>query len=310
MTVFFSGKIFILLMLLSLFFREEAFSQTDFLTPSPVYNDQRLQRTVIVEAAVGTAIFVGLNYLWYKKFPHSAFHFFNDNGEWLNMDKAGHATTAYDIAVIQSGIMRWCGVKSGNAAWAGSTTALGFMTIIEIFDGFSSQWGFSPGDMIANMGGCFLFEGQQLLWNDQRISLKFSYHATIFPSYYPQELGSNFIERMFKDYNGQTYWLSGNIHSFLSSSSTFPKWLNIAAGYGADGMIGARNNPSQVDGQSIPEYKRYRQFHLSFDTDLYRINNLSPFGTTLLNVNRLLKMPAPTIEWNKVDGVREYLLYY
>jgi hypothetical protein len=45
-------------------------------------------------------------------------------------------------------------------------------------DGHSAKWGFSKGDMLANIAGCVLFEGQQLLWHEQRISLKYSYHGT------------------------------------------------------------------------------------------------------------------------------------
>jgi hypothetical protein len=41
---------------------------------------------------------------------------------------------------------------------------------------------------------------------------------------------------MLKDYNGQTYWLSVNLHSFYKGSK-IPKWLNLAIGYGANGML-------------------------------------------------------------------------
>lgn len=184
------------------------------------------------------------------------------------------------------------------------------MTMIEILDGHSSKWGFSIGDMLANLSGCLLFQGQQWMWNEQRISLKFSYHYTMFAKYYPQELGSNWRERILKDYNGQTYWLSFNIGSFLSSKSDFPKWLNASIGYSAEGMIGARENPKEMDGLQIPEFKRYRQFYFSFDTDLYRVNNTSDFADMLLKFNRTLKMPSPSIEWNEEQGVKWHWLYY
>jgi len=266
--------------------------------------------TIIVESAIGTIVTIGLNYLWYKKFPHSRFHYFNDNNEWLNVDKVGHATTAYNIAAIQSDLLHWGGVRSGTSAWIGTLTALSFMTMIEILDGHSEKWGFSKGDMLANLAGCLLFEGQQLLWGQQRISLKYSYHGSIFPRYYPAELGRNLPQRMLKDYNGQSYWLSFNIGSFLPANSSFPRWLNAAVGYGAEGMIGGMSNPREVDGRPIPEFKRYRQFYLSFDTDLYRIDGLSPLSTTLLKINRTIKTPAPALEWNEVQGVRFHPFYY
>jgi hypothetical protein len=282
----------------------------EFFKPSTTYNSGRVAGTIIVESAIGTIVTVGLNYLWYKKFPHSKFHYFNDNAEWLNVDKVGHATTAYNIAAIQSDVLHWGGVRAGTSALVGTATGLAFMSMIEIMDGHSTKWGFSPGDMMANIAGCLLYEGQYLLWHQQRISLKFSYHETLFPQYYPAELGSNFWQRIIKDYNGQSYWLSFNIASFLPASTHFPQWLNLTAGYGAEGMVGAVDNPKEVDGKPVPEFRRYRQFYFSFDTDLYRIDGLSPLATTLLKVNRTIKTPAPALEWNEVDGFHFHPFYY
>jgi Predicted periplasmic lipoprotein (DUF2279) len=282
----------------------------EFFNPSEHYNSGRVAGTIIVESAIGTIVTVGLNYLWYKKFPHSKFHYLNDNDEWLNVDKVGHATTAYNIAAIQSDVLHWGGVRSGTAALIGTATGLAFMSMIEIMDGHSTKWGFSKGDMLANIAGCVLFEGQQLLWHQQRISLKFSYHATIFPQYYPAELGSNFPQCILKDYNGQSYWLSFNIASFLPASTHFPQWLNVSAGYGAEGMVGAVKNPSEMNGKPVPYFRRYRQFYLSFDTDLYRLDGLSPLASTLLKVNRTIKTPGPALEWNEEDGVKFHIFYY
>ncbi|HEY6901312.1 MAG TPA: DUF2279 domain-containing protein [Puia sp.] len=285
-------------------------SAQNFFKPSPTYNPGRVNGTIIAEAAIGTAITIGLNYLWYKKFAHSKFHYFNDNNEWLNVDKIGHAATAYNIAAIQSDLLYWGGVKRGTAALIGTATALGFMSMIEILDGHSEKWGFSKGDMLANLTGCLLYEGQRLMWGEQRISLKFSYHGTIFPSYQPAELGRNLPQRILKDYNGQSYWLSFNIASFLPASSNFPRWLNLSAGYGAEGMIGAIKNPSEINGKTIPYYRRYRQFYFSFDTDLYRIDGLSPLATTLLKINRTVKTPGPALEWNPEEGTKFHFFYY
>jgi len=304
-----SGKPVILSLAILLLMKDPVTAQ-DFFKPSPNYNPGRVNGVVIAEAAIGTVVTIGLNYLWYKKFPRSKFHFFNDNNEWLNMDKMGHATTAYNVAAIQSDLLRWGGVKPGVAALAGTLTALGFLTMVEIMDGHSVKWGFSRGDMLANLAGCMLFESQQLMWGQQRISLKYSYHHTLFAHYAPGELGRNLPQRMLKDYNGQTYWLSVNIGSFLPASSGFPSWLNVAAGYGAEGMIGGVKNPTEINGQPVPNFSRYRQFYFTFDTDLYRANGLSPLDVTLLKLNRTFKMPAPALEWNKEDGLKGHWIYF
>lgn len=88
---------------------------------------------------------------------------------------------------------------------------------------------FSWGDMAANPFGSALFLGQELLWQEQRIALKFSLHQTRFAPLRPEILGNGLSQEILKDYNGQTYWLSFNLHSFFKESN-LPKWLNIAMG--------------------------------------------------------------------------------
>jgi len=273
-------------------------------------NESRLKTVIITETVITTAAMVGLHYLWYKKFPKSRFHLFNDNAEWLHMDKFGHATTAYNVAGIQYDMMRWSGVSNKSAAWIGGATALGLQTIIEIFDGFSQKWGFSKGDMLANILGSALFVAQQQGWGEQRVRLKFSFHKTIYSSYAPAELGSNKWQRWLKDYNGQTYWLSFNPSSFMKSSTSFPKWLNVAFGVGAEGMIGARSNPKMIGNVAIPEFKRTRRFLFSLDADLKRIDNEQMDPKVLLSVPNILKMPAPTLTFKKDAPLKFNWLYF
>ncbi len=185
-----SRSLFVFCLLLSSF---TGFAQGFFLPPSATYQPDRLKTVVITEVATGMAISAGLYFLWYRKHPRSHFHFFNDNGEWLQMDKMGHATTAYNIGAIQYDLMRWCGVNNNASIAVGGLTAIGYMSIIEIFDGFSSKWGFSNGDMLANIFGAALFAAQQKGWNQQRISLKWSFHGSPYAKYYPAELGVIFF---------------------------------------------------------------------------------------------------------------------
>ena len=278
--------------------------------PQLPYNSARLKTVVISEVAVSAVCMLGLHYLWYKKFPKSRFHLFNDNAEWMHMDKIGHATTAYNLSAIQYDLMQWAGVKRQTSAWVGGLTALGIQTIIEIFDGYSTHWGFSKGDMLANISGAALFIGQQLAWGEQRMNLRFSFHKTIYAGYHPRELGSNKWQRWLKDYNGQTYWLSLNPASFLSANTRFPSYLNVAIGYGADGMIGARSNPTKIGDREIPAFRRQSRWMLSLDADLKRINQHPGGPQTLLSVPGLLKLPAPALEFRRDSAVRFHPLYF
>jgi hypothetical protein len=273
-------------------------------------NTGRVTTVVITESIIATAGLIGLHYLWYKKFPKSRFHLFNDNAEWLSIDKVGHATTAYNMSAVQYDMMRWSGLNNNKATWVAGLTSLGLQTIVEIFDGFSQKWGFSKGDMLANILGSTLFMSQQFAWGEQRVRMKFSFHKTIYGKYNPAELGANKWQSWLKDYNGQTYWLSVNPSSFMQSNTSFPKWLNTSFGYGADGMIGARSNPLKIGDKTIPEFKRVHRYLFSLDADLKRIDNELMMPHTLLSIPNVLKVPAPTVEFKKGSATKFYWLYF
>jgi hypothetical protein len=111
-------------------------------------------------------------------------------------------------------------------------------------------------------------------------------------------LGKNLGQQWVKDYNGQTYWLSANIKSFLHKESKFPAWLNLAIGYGAEGMTGASANSTFYNGVNIPAFKRYRQFYLTADIDLSRIKTRSKALHFVLNALSFIKVPFPTLEFS------------
>lgn len=257
----------------------------------------------------GTSLYI-LYHAWYKDYPRSEWHWIDDNSEWMQMDKIGHATTSAYFGKFGYEMYRWAGVKRKKAIWIGGSTGFIFLTVVEVLDGFSEQWGASWGDFAANAFGTGLFISQQLIWNDQRFNLKWSYHETEYAQYRPDQLGSSFMEKMLKDYNGQTYWLSGNIKSFLPKKSKFPNWISVSFGYGANGMIGANSNPSNINGEPIPDFPRYRQYFFSLDVDLPKIKTRSHFLKFLFNGLGFIKIPFPTLEYNKEDGLIFHPLYF
>jgi hypothetical protein len=265
---------------------------------SSLVNHKLLKGVILTESIASVSSFAGLYFAWYADYPQSSFHFINDNNEWLQMDKMGHATVAYNIGKAGYELLRWPNVDKRKSVWYGGTLGLAYLTVIEIMDGFSEEWGASLGDMSANVLGSGLFIGQQLAWDEQRISLKRSYHESRYSQYRPGQLGRNFPERMLKDYNGQTFWLSVNVHSFLPDKSRFPKWLNLALGYGADGMIGGRMNPSVADGTAIPSFNRERKYFLSLDLDMSRIETRSKTLGKIFKIASIFKFPFPAVEYS------------
>ncbi|MBR6775631.1 MAG: DUF2279 domain-containing protein [Bacteroidales bacterium] len=263
------------------------------------------------EAVIYTGSMTGLYYLWYADYPQSSFHFYNDNAEWLQMDKAGHATTAYHVGMIGYEALRLAGWDEKKSLLYGGPLGFVFLTTVEVFDGLSDGWGFSLGDMAANAIGTGLFMGQQALWKEQRISMKYSYHHTQFAQYRPDLLGNTLPEKMLKDYNGQTIWLSFNIKSlFMNDESRFPSWINMALGYSAEGMTGAFYNTNSHNGQPIPEFDRVRQFIFSPDIDLTRIPVKNKFLKSTLKVLSFIKIPMPAVMCDSQGNFSWHWLYF
>ncbi len=277
---------------------------TSFWTKSDTLNKPRRNAIIIGESVLAGGTLLALDQAWYADYPRSGFQFKNDNNQWLQMDKAGHIMSSYYVGLIGMELLDWSGVSRKNQILYGGTLGLSFLTAVEVLDGFSSEWGFSWGDFAANAGGAGLLIGQELLWEEQRIKLKYSFHETRYANIRPEVLGSNFLERTIKDYNGQTYWLSANIWSF-DKESNFPKWLNIAFGYGAEGMLYGEDLPTNLLTQNP-----YRQFYLSFDIDLVKIPTNSKFLKSVFSLINFIKIPAPTLEFRSKGGIKFHYLYF
>ena len=275
-----------------------SYAQEDTLNP------KRLKTVVATESIGYVGAMSGMYALWYKDVPSSSFHVFNDNKEWLQMDKVGHGVTSYYVGMAGYHALKWSGVNKKKSIWFGGTLGLFFLTSVEVYDGYSADWGFSWGDVGVNVAGSAMFIAQQLAWDEQRILLKYSFHKTSYSDINPNLLGNNLLQNVIKDYNGQTYWASINVASFLNEATKFPKWLNIAVGYGAEGMIGAFENPSYFLDQ------RERQYYLSLDIDLTRIKTKSKFANTVLGAFGFIKFPLPTLEFNQRSGTRFYGVYF
>ena len=289
---------------------QTGFSQNtsdSFFKPSDSLYIKRQNAVIISEAVLATGTLIGLNQVWYAEYPKSDFHFINDNSEWLQMDKAGHVFSSYHLGRFGAEMLQWSGANKKNQLLYGAGLGFAFLTAVEVLDGYSSEWGASLGDVVANASGTALYVSQELIWKEQRITPKFSFHTTKYAGYRPEVLGSSFTEQILKDYNGQTYWLSVNLHSFAKGSK-IPKWLNLALGYGADGMITGNKEDTLPILTSNP--KRFRQFYLSLDVDLTKIKTKSHFLKTVFSVFNTVKIPAPTIEFVRFNDIKYHLIYF
>jgi hypothetical protein len=279
-------------------------------------NKSRYKAVAIGSGTIWAGTLIFLNNEWYSQYPKSKFHTFNDNGEWQQMDKVGHIYSAYLGSKLFSTFFRWTGLSEKKSVLIGAGGGLAYQTIIEILDGHSQKWGFSWGDMGMNTLGCGIYASQQLLWHEQRIKIKYSWHL----QYYKEvELlrrandlyGRTVAERCLKDYNAQTYWLSCNIRSFAPASK-WPKWLNIAVGYGAQNMYGGYTNTWTDDANVFhnrTDIPRYRQYYVAPDIDFSKIPWKSKFLKDFFKIVNL-KAPLPSLEYNSLGQWRLNAIHF
>jgi uncharacterized protein YfiM (DUF2279 family) len=262
-------------------------------------------RLVTIGNIVGySGVMVGLYSAWYKDYPHSGFHTFNDSREWLQVDKVGHLYSSYIASRGSMELWRWTGIDRKKRIWIGGMSGAAYLTIIETLDGFSQKWGWSWSDFATNILGSGTLVAQELAWNDQRIKLKFSFHRKKYSD--PQLnarsdalFGEGFGARMLKDYNGQTYWASINLKPFLQNSK-WPEWLSLSVGYGAEGLFGGEENIGKDENGNIVfdrrDIKRYHQWFLAPDIDLSKIKTNKKGIKFLLTFLSSFKFPTPSLE--------------
>lgn len=254
-------------------------------------------------ASYGSSLYL-LSTYWYNDLQ--GFRIFNDNKNWLQVDKMGHAHTCYFQGAWGNQILQWAGVKHLPATLIGGSIGFANQLVIEILDGRSPDFGWSNGDFLANASGTALFIGQELLWKEQRITTKFGYTLQDYSKYNNpliEEVALNEFgtggEAFFKDYNAHTYWLSANVSSFLPEKNKFPKWINVAVGMGGDQMFHANDNSNRGI-----ELQRNRNYYLSLDADFTKFKAKSGFGKTMLFLLNSFKLPFPALSVNSNGSVK------
>ena len=281
-----------------LFFSNQLFGQQTIDT----FNKNKFVKVQSAIAGISLGTLLYLNNEWYTQFPKTTFHFFDDNYEWLQMDKCGHVFSAYFESNLTYRFYKSTGLTNAQATNASWLSSIAYQGIIEFLDAYSENWGFSKGDMGANFLGATIFAVQQHLWKEQRIQVKFGFY----PKHYQDEslnertkaiFGNHVYEQLIKDYNAQSYWLSGNLNKLLKTDK-FPKWLNIAVGYSAENVFeyALRNQWLNSQNQWIDKsnLRAYREFLISPDIDLAQLpirnKNIKRFMTYLT-----FKIPLPTL---------------
>lgn len=299
--------------LLSLFCSGNLLAQSD--TARVKMADTQKRKTVVLAANIGLPITAHavLYQAWYKNYEQSKFHWINDNKEWLQMDKVGHVFSGYILTIASAASFRYAGYTKKQSALFGAAVALGFQSTIEIFDGHSTAWGASKGDLVANATG-ILFGGiQNFVWGKVKVPMRLTFRTTALASIRPELLGYSLPERLLKDYNGQTYWIDFNPARMGLKSDKWPRWLGLSAGYSAEGMLGGYTNIWTNKNGKVVDWSqiiRYRQFFLSPSVALGHLKTKYKLVNILFLITDYWRIPMPTVQFNSMGVTRFHWIYW
>lgn len=250
------------------------------------------------------AVVTTLGATWYTS-DKQPFRWIDDRHEWAQIDKAGHVWGAFQESRAAVDALRWAGLSPGKALAWGAPVGLVLQSTIEYFDGRSPGYGASPSDMAANVIGSGLLAGELALWGELRLFPKMGVHLTPFAPQRPNTLGHSVAERLLKDYNGQTHWLSADVGAFMGPDTRWPRWLNVAVGYGANDMLYGSPTDNARAG-----YRAYRQIYFGPDFHLLGIRTRHKFLRSVFYVLSIVRLPAPALEFSTRRGVRLHGLYF
>jgi len=243
--------------------------------------------------SVGAGVFLHefQQHAWWSG-TREPFHVQNDWAYAMSADKLGHIFVGSLINKTLHDVFIWSGLEDKTALWFASIFSIGYMTDIEIEDGFARAWGYSPGDEISNLTGD-VYAISRSLWAPMRnVSFKWSY----FPTGDPQHKG-DFPD----DYNGQVFWLSFTMHNFLSGNiqKYWPSFFNLAVGYGV----------AKYD--DVGPGSRTQYIYMGLDYDFrYIIPGNSEFMKWIKEfINNFKFIPTPALRWNTSTGKFDVIIH-
>jgi len=211
---------------------------------------------------------------WWKD-DRTSFHFQNDWPYALWSDKVGHFYAATILVHAFSAGFEAANFQTEDAMLYGTIAALSFQYYVEIEDGFGAQWGFSPGDAIANTLGAGYALAQYYFPYLQNFQFKYSY--------YPSKKMRDGTHKgnVIDDYEGQKHWLSFRMKNLLPGDlgDIWPAFLNLAVGMGVKDLDGLGNGR--------------REIFIAFDFNVLELPLTGKIGNFVKNSLNYIHLPMP-----------------
>lgn len=249
-----------------------------------IYYDRLFLITTLTAASVATVHHYQSKAWWQE--TRTKFHFQNDWEYALWIDKLGHWWGATAIQHLFSSSLQWSNFSDKTSMWIGSILALTYQLYVETYDGYASNWGFSPGDALFDFGGAFYPLLQYYFPPLKNINLKLSYYPSkrLLKKHPDDELYKN--KFVIDDYEGQSFYLSFKINNMLPDKleKFWPDFLCLAFGY----QMRNWNGYASAD----------KNYFIALDYDFEQIPLYGQFWQFLKNTFNLIHFPAPGIKFS------------
>lgn len=246
-----------------------------------------------VTAGIGITLAVALHInqsaAWWDGKGRS-FYFRDDWNAALQADKFGHFMGGYFVSYFAREGLVFSGIGWDQSIFIASIIGIVSQAYVEFKDGFADNTGFSYSDFAADVFGAVYFYLQHYITFLQNFTPKWQYTPPGLIGVPQKARTQTFLD----NYNSTTGWFSVHMHNLLPGNNFWPKWLNLAFGYG-------------INGYYTPQM--YRRFVIGLD---YNLVELLPDGPSFWNwfkqTLNIVKWPAPAVEFSS-QGTKFLLLY-
>jgi hypothetical protein len=243
-----------------------------------------LVASTVPALSLGAALYQ--NYVTFVKNGSDVpFHLY-DSPYSLHADKFGHALFSdFSADIIRTSYVL-AGLTPKRAAWIGASVSLLTEFIVEFEDGFKATegpngeeyFGFSFGDIAADLTGASLPLLKTYFPEVRRFDLKMS----LWPSH---AYRAGYYDNIFHDYESQVHWGSFEVHDLIGGG--WPKWLNVAVGYGIE------NTSKPARAQNLP---RSGQIYLALDLNPRGLGLEGTAWETVAQVLSHIRINSPALQ--------------
>ena len=188
----------------------------------------RKKKTIALNvASVATVMAIGTaSWDYYSSsFDYIDEGWFGADTKYGGVDKLGHAYSAYALTDFYNHVYKKFGYSDKQAILGGALSSWSMMTLIELGDGFSENYGFSWQDETMNTVGVGLAYIRNRYPDLKNV---FDYRIEWLPS---DTFGDDGTVDPFTDYSGQKYLIALKPDGILKTDNSLLKALELHFGY-------------------------------------------------------------------------------